>query len=646
MDATRSNYTVMARRYRPQQFRDVVGQQSVAQALRNAIQSGRVAHAYLFTGARGVGKTSMARILAKALNCPNAVDAEPCNRCEVCEAISSGQDVDILEIDGASNRGIDDIRQLRQNVTVKSMRSKYKMYIIDEVHMLTKDAFNALLKTLEEPPPFVKFVFCTTEPNKLPDTILSRCQRFDFGTIETMQISERLTWIAEQEGVVVAPDAIELVARRARGSLRDSQSLFDQLLAYGQKEISAADVHQLLGTAPDERLIELGESLVSRQPAQALALTNKVLSEGTQIGEFLNQLVDYVRDLMVLAAGAHDLQLGSVSDSRRETLEQQAKSWGLHTVLAALQILTETQLKFARVLSGRSLLDLAIVRLALLDELDDLGQLTQLLLNPSAGQGNGGAGPAERPRTSAPASSAKKPLELRPGRTSSPPKSMSAPAPTGVATSSVPSGAEKAENPSGLLGDQTRLSSRRSPEDDSSPASIPIPTPGKSKQGELDEGGGSPTRTFPSLQTGMEAEIFAEILAGSGDMVRTHLQRAVLTAIIGPNALEIRFPKSYTLSKQYCERTETVSQLEKILSRLIGAPAHIRFAQVDTGPATTHAAKNAPKASGRNTRNLNDLPLDDFVKSVQNTFGATLVEVKSIERAPVNVNPEQEVEHV
>ncbi|MEI8021808.1 MAG: DNA polymerase III subunit gamma/tau, partial [Schlesneria sp.] len=246
-------YTVLARRFRPQTFSEVVGQERVAQTLRNAIHEGRVAHAYLFTGARGVGKTSMARIFAKALNCPFVKDGVPCNECEQCRGISVGQDVDVSEIDGASNRGIDDIRSLRANVNIKSMRSKYKVYIIDEVHMLTKEAFNALLKTLEEPPPMVKFVFCTTEANKVPDTILSRCQRFDFGTISTDNITIRLRQLAEAEGFRVDEAALDLVARRAAGSMRDSQSLFDQLLAFGSEHITSADVHRLLGTAPDDR---------------------------------------------------------------------------------------------------------------------------------------------------------------------------------------------------------------------------------------------------------------------------------------------------------------------------------------------------------------------------------------------------------
>ena len=223
-------YQVVARRYRPQRFADLVGQEHVAKGLSGAIESGRIGHAYLFTGARGVGKTSAARIYAKALECERGPAAEPCNECDSCRAISAGQDVDVVEIDAASNRGIDEIRQLRQNVAVRPARGRFKIYIIDEVHMLTREAFNALLKTLEEPPPHVKFVLCTTEPEKLPITILSRCQRFDFTTVATPSIAGRLAQIVEAEGADVSPEALTLIARRAAGSMRDSQSLLEQLL--------------------------------------------------------------------------------------------------------------------------------------------------------------------------------------------------------------------------------------------------------------------------------------------------------------------------------------------------------------------------------------------------------------------------------
>ena len=264
-------YVVVARRYRPQTFAELIGQEHVAQALSNAISTHRVGHAYLFTGARGVGKTSAARILAKALNCEKGPAPVPCNQCDICRSISTGEDVDVLEIDGASNRGIDEIRQLRQNVGVRPSRSRFKIYIIDEVHMLTREAFNALLKTLEEPPEHVKFIFCTTEPTKIPITILSRCQRFDFAGILTRSISERLRQIVAAEGVEADPDALEVLARRAAGSMRDSQSLLEQLLAFSPGRITVADVHGMLGTAGEERLASLVGHLIERNPAGALA---------------------------------------------------------------------------------------------------------------------------------------------------------------------------------------------------------------------------------------------------------------------------------------------------------------------------------------------------------------------------------------
>jgi len=378
------HYTVLARRFRPQKFDDVVGQQHVAQALRNAIRGGRVAHAYLFTGARGVGKTSMARILAKALNCPSATDGDPCNDCEICQGIAAGNDVDVLEIDGASNRGIDDIRSLRANVNIRSMRTQYKLYIIDEVHMLTKEAFNALLKTLEEPPESVKFVFCTTEPNKVPDTILSRCQRFDFGSIEMTGIIDRLGQIAEAEGVAVAPEALALVARRAAGSMRDSQSLFDQLLAFGEDRIEAEGVHRLLGTADDERLIEIVDALVESRRADALTSFDQALADGVQLGELVDQLVNYFRDLMLSAAGAGEVALLSVSREYRDRLQQQAQTLGLQTTLAALQILADTKGRMFRASYARTLAEMALVRICLLEQLESLDTLIEGLKSTAA----------------------------------------------------------------------------------------------------------------------------------------------------------------------------------------------------------------------------------------------------------------------
>ncbi len=370
-----SHYTVLARRFRPQAFDDVVGQEHVSRGLRNAILSGRAAHAYLFTGARGVGKTSIARIFAKALNCPHAVDAVPCNACEICEAISAGNDVDVLEIDGASNRRIEDIRSIRANVGVRSMRTRFKVYIIDEVHMLTREAFNALLKTLEEPPPNVKFVFCTTEPEKVPDTIRSRCIRYDFAAIEDRSISRRLKDIAVAEGFDVEDEAIDLVARRARGSMRDSQSLFDQLLAFSDGTVTAADVHRMLGTAGDDLLTDLFDQITQQQPGQVLNLVDEALKNGVQTAEFLDQCIGYVRDMMVLNSQGAAVPLCSVGESRRSQVEEHSRRMGLPNVMAAFQILSETKNRMFRSTFSRALLEMSLVQISLLENLSAVSDL-------------------------------------------------------------------------------------------------------------------------------------------------------------------------------------------------------------------------------------------------------------------------------
>jgi DNA polymerase-3 subunit gamma/tau len=372
-------YTVLARRYRPQSFLDVVGQEPVARALVNALKSNRVAHAYLFTGARGVGKTSTARILAKALNCEKGPTATPCGECPICTSIAGGDDVDVLEIDGASNRRIDEIRDIRNNVQYRPSRARYKIYIIDEVHMLTKEAFNALLKTLEEPPPHVKFIFATTEVEKVPITILSRCQRFDFAGIPVPRIVEHLRGIVQREGMQADDEAIELVARRAGGSMRDAQSLLDQLLAFGGERLTVDQVHALLGTAGDDRIVALAEAVLAHEVKLALDQLDEAVVTGLQLGELLDQMMAYWRDLMVVhCAGTEGRDL-SMPSRHRATLSRQAKALHLDAILAGLDILslTKSQLKSSN--HGRTLVEMALVRLSRLENLVALPQLIRLL---------------------------------------------------------------------------------------------------------------------------------------------------------------------------------------------------------------------------------------------------------------------------
>ncbi|MBI3406787.1 MAG: DNA polymerase III subunit gamma/tau [Planctomycetes bacterium] len=374
-----TEYTVLARRYRPQQFVDLVGQEPAAQGLMNAIQTNRVAHAYLFTGARGVGKTSAARILAKALNCAKGPTTTPCDECELCRAIASGDDIDVLEIDGASNRGIDEVREIRQNVQFRPSRARYKVYIIDEVHMLTGPAFNALLKTLEEPPPHVKFIFATTEAGKIPITILSRCQRFDFAGIGTARITERLRQIVKNEGMQADDEALAIVARRAGGSMRDAQSLLDQLLAFGGERLTVEQVHQMLGTANEDRVAALAAAIATPDARASLEQLGAAIEQGLQLGEFLDQIIEYWRDLMVVNCAGLDNQALSVTGKHRESLKAQAEKLNSDTILAGLDILVSAKNRMRYTNHGRVLVELAVVRLCRLDGLVALSQLAEFI---------------------------------------------------------------------------------------------------------------------------------------------------------------------------------------------------------------------------------------------------------------------------
>lgn len=369
------SYKVVARRYRPQRFEDVVGQDHVVNALKNAIRLNRVTHAYLFSGTRGVGKTSLARIFAKALNCVKGPTESPCGECDICQSIAVGQDVDVIEIDGASNNGVEAVRELRQNAGLRPSRAKFKIYYIDEVHMLSTGAFNALLKTLEEPPEHVKFFFATTEANKIPITVLSRCQRYDLAGIAPEQITATLSEICRKEKVDVDPDALAIVARRANGSMRDSQSLLEQLLAASSGErLSVEAVHGLLGTATDERMLDLLDALSNKDPRSALTLLNQAVDSGVQPTDLLNGSLEFLRDAMVLSVGASGPLLATIP-KQVPRLNQILERWSTDSILAALQILAEARSRLRGSPHGRIIVEMALVRVARLEDLSDLSSL-------------------------------------------------------------------------------------------------------------------------------------------------------------------------------------------------------------------------------------------------------------------------------
>ena len=669
------HYTALARRFRPQAFNDVIGQNHVAQALQNAIKTSRVAHAYLFTGARGVGKTSTARILAKALNCPNVTDGIPCNDCEICNGITSGNDVDVLEIDGASNRGIDDIRSLRANVNVRSMRTQFKMYIIDEVHMLTKEAFNALLKTLEEPPPNVKFVFCTTEPNKVPDTILSRCQRFDFSSISTDNIVGRLQQIAAAEGFEVQPEAIDLVARRAAGSMRDSQSLFDQLLAFGGQKITADDVHRLFGTADDDRLIAIFAAVIDRRQADVLGEFDSALSQGVQASEFFDQLLSYARDLMLLASGANTVSLQSVSESNRDKLAAQAEKWGLQTVVAAMQILADTRTRLARVTHGRSLIELGLVRISMLE---DLTHISELLKAVASGNLSDVSAPKKKTPQLAPqtdtqpasaqssnAQSATQQSPSLPSTTAQPAPNSSGPgatagsrgnaervpqdvAPAEAASANVTSSDISSDGPNRPPEDRDAGQSKPSATDQpptatpaiseppvhsTAPPAAPVPTDstdhiaptGDEQSTETEVSSPQKAVQQVELREGNEAQFLREMQANVDEKLKPQLQRIDSCAIFAPNRLELRVPKSYTFSKRMLEQPENVSKLQNAALGIAGQPVQISFSIVDK-PAETSKSPAAERSKPAQMKA--EIPADDeFVQHAADIFGGTVQRV-------------------
>ncbi|MBD3295957.1 MAG: DNA polymerase III subunit gamma/tau [Candidatus Omnitrophica bacterium] len=370
------SYQVLARKYRPQTFNEVVGQGSVTRTLTNSIKSGRIANAYIFCGPRGVGKTSVARLLSKTLNCENAPGQDPCNECSSCREISLGNNIDVLEIDGASNRGIDEIRALRENVRFSPSKGSYKIYIIDEVHMLTQEAFNALLKTLEEPPAHVKFIFATTEAHKVLPTIMSRCQRFDFKRIPPSSIYDRINNIAEKENIDIEDKAALLIARSGEGSLRDSLVILDQMVSFSGGRIAAEDVMELLGMVSRSRIFELSGAVIDENPKKTILVLDDIINSGKSPVFITNSLISHFRDLMILKTAGSPTADMAFSDDEMDVLNSQLAKISLESLLYILQTLTHCLTIMKNALFARAPLEIALIRLT---ERDSLLSLPELL---------------------------------------------------------------------------------------------------------------------------------------------------------------------------------------------------------------------------------------------------------------------------
>lgn len=371
------SYLVLARKWRPQIFADLVGQEHVSRTLANAIASGRVHHAFLFTGARGVGKTSAARILAKALNCQAGPAAEPCNICQSCTEIASGQSVDVFEIDGASNTGVDDVRELRETLRYMPSQSRYKIFIIDEVHMLSINAFNALLKTLEEPPDHVKFIFATTEPHKIPVTILSRCQRFDFRKIAAPKVIAQLRRIVDAEQIQISTRALTLIAQRGGGSMRDSLSTLDQVVAFCSEVVADEDVQGLLGMVDRRLLFDALQGCAQHQGSQVFEVIRRVDDLGYSFRQFCQELVEVVRQTILCTIVADPQEGLGLSGDEIQALTALAALASAEDWQRLMGLLIKTEAQLAHSAYPKLLVEMALIRAASLPPARDIGGLIQ-----------------------------------------------------------------------------------------------------------------------------------------------------------------------------------------------------------------------------------------------------------------------------
>ncbi|KAA5539597.1 DNA polymerase III subunit gamma/tau [Roseiconus nitratireducens] len=639
------SYVVVARRYRPRTFEELVGQEHVGRALKNAIETGRVGHAYLFTGARGVGKTSTARIFAKALNNPGGPAAVPDNDSDIAQAIDSGEDIDVIEIDGASNRGIDEIRSLRANVGVRPSRSRYKIYIIDEVHMLTQAAFNALLKTLEEPPEHVKFIFCTTDPEKMPITVLSRCQRFDFAPVEVPKIVKRLREIVTAENAEADEDALELVARRAAGSMRDSQSLLEQVLSFTDGKLTADSVHAMLGTADDDRLHALAQAMSDRDSASALGQLDQAIDAGVDAGRLAEQLLGYFRDLMAVTVGCDASLQRHTAASMHEELKKLGDTWGLQTVLAVVAMIDQTLVRVRHSVYGRVLLEATVIQICNLPDLQAISDLAAAASNglPLAGQAGGEKKKLTRPTPNPAAeytapesswsdsSSVGSSSAVSPPRTSAPPVAAPQSDRPPVSQPADRSPDSDAPDPNEVTGDgASNVAAGAESTEAESPvrANLDTPTEADTAAVRTDSGGAAVAAPKMKLTASNVRDVFSTALQNVQQMTAAIAATADVQ-LSGDAEIRLVFPAESSMSMRRMELAEHRGPVCEALAEVVGHPVQLQLAAGTASgvrPAAPPAA--APKLSAKERmERMREIEAHPWVQACIDTFQAEIVKI-------------------
>ena len=588
------SYTVLARKYRSATFDQVIGQDPIARTLKNAIKTGRVAHAYLFTGTRGVGKTTVARILAKSLNCL-AVDApttEPCCKCDSCIAINLGEDIDVIEIDGASNRGIDNIRELRQNAIYRPARARHKIYIIDEVHMLTTESFNALLKTLEEPPSHVKFIFATTEPNKVIATIQSRCQRFDFGNITPPIIAKQLESILKAEGIKYEDDLVLPLAKMANGSMRDALSLLDRLLSAGAEPLSGSLLEECLGCADSEKVWNLIDKIADSDAAGTLAAVNDLIGAGASEVQICDSLIDHTRDLMVIKSAGTDSELVILTAQQRKRASELAKKFDIAALVYNIATLEKLRWSIKNSDTARALLEASLLRFALSEHFMNVDKLLAQL------QGGSTANVKKKQPTSLKSDlDGKPPFSSRQSQAASQKTCDTQTRPELSRedaiqdTNSAPPATGDAINDAQYQTRDTLHASRFTLHDANNIQSITDNWPGILKLIADRLGGGT-----------------AGLLSGAAP---SRFENGVLT---------LEFPGSAKIQKQMCESNGRIEQIQALLSEQLSTPITLIFDLTDAPAEAKPAVKHA-KTFGQKR---NELINDPAVKTVLLGLDATI----------------------
>jgi len=617
------DYQVSARKYRPGTFDDVVGQSHVVQTLMNAVDTKRIAHAYLFSGTRGVGKTTVARILAKALNCEQGPTGHPCNTCVNCVEITQGTSVDVMEIDGASNTSVDDVREIRENVKFSPFRGHYRVYIIDEVHMLSNSAFNALLKTLEEPPSHVVFIFATTEIHKIPATILSRCQHYNFRRIARQEIIDRLRHVATQDGMTIEDRSFTALARASEGSMRDGLSLLDQAVAFGGKTIAHADLEVLLGAVPQELVQGMSAAILAQDSPAALAVLANLLDQGHDLKAFCSDVVEYLRNLLVASVVPAGPELRGLIEATEEDIQQlaaEAKKLTPEQLQELLTIFSQAEDSLRYSAHPRFVLEAAAVRATRLVRQQETRTETPSRTATSP--------LAQKPSTASPAI----PPTAKPasGTTVATPRPAplvgSAPQPPRTGTSSVTA------RPTTLVASKpiatTQPPQASTPQDSKPDKALSPPTPSSETQATAVDPS-VPVR--PSEPTTLNWDLVQEEVAASFPNFAPFLEAGRFVSLDG-GQVSIGFGKQATLARSMMEKEDNLRALAALCERQVGQPVRIRVIELSASdpPGLTMAQVRAAKEQEQRVVLFERARANPVVKQAMDIFGADLAAVRTV----------------